>query len=73
MQQLKPLEPREPVTHKHRTLGVIVGAIVVAALAAAAGWWFTADPPLRYVTARVTRGEIQRTVQVLPGTAWRPT
>ncbi|HTW39006.1 MAG TPA: efflux RND transporter periplasmic adaptor subunit [Steroidobacteraceae bacterium] len=26
------------------------------------GWWLARDPPLRYVTARVTRGDIQRTV-----------
>jgi HlyD family secretion protein len=37
-------------------------AALLAALAFAVWWWFLREPPLHYVTARVTRGDIQRTV-----------
>ena len=37
---------------------------VVVALVFAYWWWFVRVPPLHYVTARVTRGDIQRTVSM---------
>jgi HlyD family secretion protein len=46
-----------------RRLWLVTGAAaLVAALGFAAWWWFLREPPLHYVTARVTRGDIQRTV-----------
>jgi HlyD family secretion protein len=37
-------------------------AALLGALAFATWWWFLREPPLHYVTATVTRGDIQRTV-----------
>jgi len=39
-------------------------AAVVLALALACWWWLLRAPPLHYVTARVTRGDIQRSVSM---------
>ncbi len=39
-------------------------AAVVLALAFGYWWWFVRGPPLHYVTARVTRGDIQRAVSM---------
>src|SRR5580658_5569070 len=39
-------------------------AAVVLALAFACWWWLVRAPPLHYVTARVTRGDIQRSVSM---------
>src|ERR1700728_4492852 len=39
-------------------------AAVVLALAFACWWWLVRAPPLHYVTARVTRGDIQRAVSM---------
>jgi HlyD family secretion protein len=39
-------------------------AAVVLALAFACWWWLLRAPPLHYVTARVTRGDIQRSVSM---------
>ena len=46
-----------------RTLIVSAGlCLVLAALGFVLWWWFLRVPPLHYVTARVTRGDIQRSV-----------
>jgi HlyD family secretion protein len=39
-------------------------AVLVLGLAFALWWWLTRGPPLHYVTARVTRGAIQRSVSM---------
>jgi HlyD family secretion protein len=39
-------------------------AVLVLGLACALWWWLTRSPPLHYVTARVTRGAIQRSVSM---------
>jgi HlyD family secretion protein len=49
-------------SRKRWTAGA-AGLIVVAALLAG-WWWMDRAPALRYVTARVTRGDIQRTVSM---------
>ena len=45
----------------HRRLLAVSGALLIL-LAAVLWWWLGRAPPLHYVTARVTRGDIQRTV-----------
>jgi ferric-dicitrate binding protein FerR (iron transport regulator) len=37
-------------------------ALIVVLAAVAAWWWHGRNPPLHYVTARVTQGDIQRAV-----------
>ncbi len=58
-------EPQSSRLHtllrSHRSLLWGCGAVLIL-LAAALAWWLTRPPPLHYVTARVTRGDIQRTV-----------
>jgi HlyD family secretion protein len=39
-------------------------ALLIVLAAAAAWWWHGRNPPLRYVTARVTQGDIQRAVNM---------
>lgn len=51
-----------PASRLQRSLTWIAGALVVALGAVGAWWWHGRDPPLRYVTASVTQGDIQRTV-----------
>jgi HlyD family secretion protein len=46
-----------------RTLWV-AAAVGVVMLGFAYWWWFVRQPPLHYVTARVTRGDIQRSVSM---------
>jgi HlyD family secretion protein len=36
--------------------------VLLLTLAVVVWWWFLRDPPLHYITARVTRGDIQRAV-----------
>jgi HlyD family secretion protein len=43
-------------------LWAAAGALGLVALAFALWWWLIRVPPLHYVTARVTRGDIQRSV-----------
>ncbi|MGB6604788.1 MAG: efflux RND transporter periplasmic adaptor subunit [Steroidobacteraceae bacterium] len=45
----------------HRRLLAVSGALLIL-LAAVLWWWLGRAAPLHYVTARVTRGDIQRTV-----------
>jgi HlyD family secretion protein len=45
-----------------RRLVWAAGAVVLILGAAATAWWLEREPPLRYVTAPVTRGDVQRTV-----------
>ncbi len=53
------------VTHRRsrKRWGAAVAGLVAAGLLVA-WWWADRAPPLRYVTARVTRGDIQRTVSM---------
>jgi HlyD family secretion protein len=60
-------EPDTPATPAirgrwHPRLIVIGAAALLGALGFAAWWWLLREPPLHYVTARVTRGDIQRAV-----------
>ena len=48
---------------RHRSLWA-GGAVLIVACGLFAYWWLHRDPPLRYITARVTRGDIQRTVSM---------
>jgi HlyD family secretion protein len=45
-----------------RRLVWAAGAAISIVGAVALVWWLEREPPLRYITARVTRGDIQRTV-----------
>jgi HlyD family secretion protein len=45
-----------------RALVIMAGALAVLAALAFALWWWLRVPQLHYVTARVTRGDIQRSV-----------
>jgi HlyD family secretion protein len=58
--------PIQPVpgskSRLHGPLPWIAGALVLAVGASGLWWWQQRDPPLRYVTANVSRGDIQRTV-----------
>ena len=45
-----------------RPLLWILAPAVIAILGCGVWWWLLRSPPLRYVTARVTRGSIQRAV-----------
>jgi HlyD family secretion protein len=47
--------------YTHRRLLAVSGALAIL-VAAVLWWWLARPPPLHYVTARVTRGDIQRTV-----------
>jgi HlyD family secretion protein len=51
----------QTLLHARRPLLWAAGALLVT-LAAVLWWWFGRAAPLHYVTARVTRGDIQRTV-----------
>src|SRR5580658_10469384 len=42
----------------------VAAAVGVVVLGFACWWWFVRQPPLHYVTARVTRGDIQRSVSM---------
>jgi HlyD family secretion protein len=52
-------------TEPRRRRGLLLGtalALIVVLAAAAVWWWRGRNPPLHYVTARVTQGDIQRAV-----------
>ncbi len=49
---------------RYRFLPWIAGALAIALGAVGVWWWRGSDPPLRYVTATVSRGDIQRTVSM---------
>src|ERR1700684_4561677 len=53
-------EPRR----RHRLVLLSALARLVAAAAVAVWWWHGRNPPLHYVTARVTQGDIQRAVNM---------
>jgi HlyD family secretion protein len=52
----------QPLLRARRPRLLWAGGVLLALLAVFLWWWFARDPPLRYVTARVSRGDIQRTV-----------
>src|SRR5580692_10212482 len=66
MQQLTSDEP-EAEAHarvaRPLTRWLALGVVLLVA-AAAVWWWLTRPPPLHYVTARVSRGDIQRAVSM---------
>src|SRR6202167_4743541 len=49
---------------RHRRLLWAALALLVVLAAVAVWWWRGRNPPLRYVTARVTQGDIQRSVNM---------
>ncbi len=51
-----------PASRRHHPLPWIAGVLIVVVAIGAAWWWHGPVPALRYITARVTRGDIQRTV-----------
>jgi HlyD family secretion protein len=51
-----------PLLRAHKPLLLWAGGALLIVLVACLGWWLGRDAPLRYLTARVTRGDIQRTV-----------
>lgn len=53
-------EPRR----RHRLLPWTALALLIAVAAVAVWWWRGRNPPLHYVTARVTQGDIQRAVNM---------
>src|ERR1700683_3323796 len=56
-------EPASPGRFR-RPLLFGTGVIVLLGLGFAVWWWFVRAPALHYVTARVTRGDIQRAVSM---------
>src|ERR1700734_2208208 len=61
MNQQTPSDGTEPPRRRGLLLWTALALIVLLA-AVAVWWWRGRNPPLHYVTARVTRGDIQRTV-----------
>ena len=61
MNQQTPSDGTEPRRRRGLLLWTALALIVVLA-AAAVWWWRGRNPPLHYVTARVTQGDIQRAV-----------
>src|SRR5271170_6269446 len=56
-------EPAAPARFRGPLL-IGMGVIVLLGLGFAVWWWFIRAPALHYVTARVTRGDIQRAVSM---------
>jgi HlyD family secretion protein len=54
----------EAAPRRHQRLLWAIGAALVLLGALGVAWRLTRDAPLRYITARVTRGDIQRTVSM---------
>jgi HlyD family secretion protein len=49
---------------RRRALALLITAAIIVLCAAALFWWWTHRAPLRYVTARVTVGDIRRSVSM---------
>jgi HlyD family secretion protein len=49
---------------RSRLLRWLAAGLVALLLASALWWWFARTPPLHYITARVTRGDIERSVSM---------
>ena len=49
---------------RHRFLLWTALALLIAVAAVAVWWWRGRNPPLHYITARVTQGDIQRAVNM---------
>jgi HlyD family secretion protein len=58
------LSDRDESPRRHATVLWTALALVIAVAAVAVWWWREHNQPLRYVTARVTQGDIQRAVNM---------
>src|ERR1700728_3253218 len=64
MENLAPPDPTEsPPRGRARLLWIALVLLLVLA-GVGAWWWWGRNPPLHYVTARVTQGDIQRAVNM---------